>query len=295
MRSFCHNEEMMAAYIDNRLDGQELVLFERHLSNCSECLSELINIKREYDEVASADRSLLPGIDAGSEEIRKGGTPLASAESFLRRHYISTAAILVAFLAFAALSRFAVSPAWDPGIRKARVEISQQMNATMIGELRLSCGRILPQENGRSLRGSDQNIRLLEGTESELRSRIEKEPGSIENRRLLGHIFMIRSHPAMARIYYDQILDIRPGDPSALNDLAVASYRMGELARAESYLSRALSSDEAIPESYYNLAVVKMELGDIKSATEWMEKYLEMDNDSPWAARLSTLLSPSID
>ncbi len=160
------------------------------------------------------------------------------------------------------------------------------MRALWPGELRLSFAGDPPDKERGRIRGAGYDGAILEENERALREALARDPGSIEARRLLGHLFMVRNHPAMAEIHYKRILDADPRNGAAMNDLALACYRGGDLATAIAMLESAAIEGCAIPETCYNLAVMLIESGDEEKARGVVERYLSIDPSSPWAQRL---------
>lgn len=282
---FCGNEELLAAYLDRRLSKGERALFEKHLSSCPSCLSEMIRVRAELDEsAADGEIRALPGRTARREQR-------VNVFSRIRRIISAPVAAAAAALVLSAgFLRIASSSGWDPGVRAARYSIVSSMSISTIGELRLSGPDYEPAESRVILRGTEPSRRvLLEESEGFLRTSIRKYPDDPDLKRLLGHLYLIRGYPGMARIFYMQILDIRANDPATLNDLAVAVYRKGDLSSSARFLEEAWQRGGG-EKTAYNLAIVYNELGDSGRSAEFMELYLKLDRSSGWAGRIRTLL-----
>jgi anti-sigma factor RsiW len=54
MVDFCDNEEWLAAYLDERLSGEERSGYEKHIAECAHCLTALLRTKGELDETTGA-------------------------------------------------------------------------------------------------------------------------------------------------------------------------------------------------------------------------------------------------
>jgi tetratricopeptide (TPR) repeat protein len=294
MNDFCGNEEMLAAYLDRMLPEEERILYEKHLSGCPACMSELISSSAAYEEIAGHSKA------AHSGPGRAGARGIFSADG--SRHgagrifalprrvqgRIAIAASLVIVLSSAAL----IHNHRDAGLEPVRREVYGTVKALWPGELRLSFAADPPAKERSRIRGAGYDGAILEESERALREALARHPGSIEARRLLGHLFMIRNHPAMAEIHYGRILDIDPRNAAALNDLALACYRGGDLAKAIATLESAAGQGCAIPETYYNLAVMLIESGDAEKAQDGVERYLSIDPSSPWSQRLREISCP---
>jgi len=288
MNDFCGNEEMLAAYLDRMLPEEERILYEKHLSACPACMSELISSSAAYEEIAGHSNAAdaCPG-RAGARGIFGADGSLHRAGGFfaLPRHVqgrIAIAASLVIVLSSAVM----IHRSRDAGLKPVRREVYGTVKALWPGELRLSFAVDPPAKERDRIRGAGYDGAILEESERELREALARDPGSIEARRLFGHLFMIRNHPAMAEIHYRKILDIDPRNAAALNDLALAHYRGGDLAKAIATLESAAGEGCAIPETYYNLAVMLIETGDAERARGGVERYLSIDSSSPWSQRL---------
>ncbi len=292
MNKFCGNEELLAAYIDRMLPDDQRILYEKHLSECSRCLSDLILSRTASDEILGEGASLPASEEpAGLRRVDRGrGVRRHILRSIAASPRLSGALIVAAAsLIIVWLSAVMLLPSRNPALRIARQEISAALNDYWTGEVRLSCEGGIPGEKNRRIRGAGYEGRILEYNEKALRETLARDPGSVEARRLLGHIFMIRNHPAMARIYYGQILDLDPRDAAALNDLAVAHYRGGDLEKALGLLDSAIAAGTFIPETYYNLAVMLIESGNPGKAEKTIKKYLSIDSSSVWSQRLREL------
>ncbi|MCU0639930.1 MAG: tetratricopeptide repeat protein [Candidatus Krumholzibacteria bacterium] len=287
MNDFCNDEEMLAAYLDRMLPDEERILYEKHLSGCPACMSELISSSAAYEEIAGHSKA------AGARHGRAGARGMLRADGSrqgspgmfaLPRHVqgrIAIAASLVIVLSSALIIHNR-----DSGLKPVRREVYGTVKALWPGELRLSFSAGPPAGERGRIRGAGYDGAILEESERALREALARDPGSIEARRLLGHLFMVRNHPAMAEIHYKRILDADPRNGAAMNDLALACYRRGDLAKAIAMLESAAAEGCAIPETCYNLAVMLIESGDVEKARSSVERYLSIDPSSPWSQRL---------
>lgn len=292
MNKFCGNEEMLAAYMDRMLPNHQRVLYKKHLSECSRCLSDLILSRTAYDEILGAEGSVSTSEGPADPELDYQGrrSRWHTGKTVLTSSRLSGALVVAAVSVIIVwLSAVMFLPSWDPALRLARQEIPGAVKACWTGELRLSCESDVPGKERRRIRGAGYDSGILEDNEKALRETLARDPGSIEARRLLGHIFMIRNYPAMAEIYYSQILDLNQRDAGALNDLAVAYYHGGDLEKALGLLDSAVAAGTVIPETYYNLAVMLIESGDPGKATINVKKYQSIDRSSLWSQRLRDL------
>lgn len=295
MNDFCGDEEMLAAYLDRMLPEEERILYEKHLSGCPACMSELISSSAAYEGIAGHSRAA----DACAERSRGRGILGADGSRpgawriFALPHRVQGRIAVAASLVIVLSSAVMIHNRRDAGLEPVRREVYGTVKALWPGELRLSFAADPPAKERGRIRGAGYDGAVLEDGERALREALARDPGSIEARRLLGHLFMIRNHPAMAEIHYRRILDIDPRNAAALNDLALACYRGGDLAKAIATLESAAGEGCAIPETYYNLAVMLIESGDAEKARDGVERYLSIDSSSPWSQRLREISGSS--
>ncbi len=298
MSKICGNEELLAAYIDGRLAESDRRIFERHLSGCPSCLGELIAVKSDLDNLSTGaesdlwvplhqgeakKRSIIADVIHGPSKIarlfRAGGDRSAAMA-------VSTAILLV--LLFAIIIS---SPAWDPDLHRARSGLNAILSDSPIGDLRLSNGRPSPPVTVRTIRGTEPlQTDLADEVEKSLKRSINKYPGRWQTLEMLGHLYLSQGNPSRAKVYYSMILEIEPGNKLALNDMAVASYRSGDIAGSLEYLNRGAHSDGRLPEIYYNLAVLHLYLGDRESAKSFAAIFASQDPLSPWTETILPLL-----
>jgi tetratricopeptide (TPR) repeat protein len=294
MNDFCGNEEVLAAYLDRMLPDEERILYEKHLSGCPACMSELISSSAAYEEIAGHSRTAGARQGrAGALGIhRSGGSHPGAWRIFAVPRHVQGRIAVAASLVIVLSSAVMIHNRRDAGLDPVRREVYGTVKALWPGELRLSFAADPPAKERGRIRGAGYDGAILEESERELREALARDPGSIEARRLLGHLFMIRNHPAMAEIHYRRILDIDPRNAAALNDLALARYRGGDLAKAIATLESAADEGCAIPETYYNLAVMLIESGDAEKTRDGVERYLSIDPSSPWSQRLREISGP---
>ena len=151
MNVFCGNEEMLAAYLDRMLPDEERILYEKHLSTCPACMSELVSSSAAYEALANRSRTaraggrrfnardiVRPHISSskgmGISPLRRFGIGWIAAASFV---IVLSSAVLI-------LHRH------QAGLSPDRREVTETLKALWPGDLRLShAGDPPARERGR--------------------------------------------------------------------------------------------------------------------------------------------------
>ena len=162
MTDFCNNEEWLAAYIDRRLTERERAAFERHVAECPLCLRALFNAKRALDEI-SGGTDTVPALgnivprkairSSESTHADRSKPPLSTPAGSKSRSATAYLALGTAVALVVLLSLVFFSPAWDPGLSRARIEIVVALSQTHMGDLRLADGRERPNGASKVIRG----------------------------------------------------------------------------------------------------------------------------------------------
>lgn len=93
----------------------------------------------------------------------------------------------------------------------------------------------------------------------------------------LGNVHLLRGFFEQAREAFERVLEIRPNDQFAKNNLAVALLRLGELERAEQLLQELLVSNPDNADALANLGTVCDATGDTERAIATYRRTLELD------------------
>ncbi|MBN1163696.1 MAG: tetratricopeptide repeat protein [Candidatus Krumholzibacteriota bacterium] len=293
MSDLCRNTEWLAAYIDKRLSAEERLLYENHLSACNRCLGELITVNSELREISAAlaeDGAGREGAPFPAKGTVRFRPPLIIFRSFNisalnagRSPLLAVSAALLLVVTFVGLIS---SPDYDPYFIHARSNLRTIMESSTLGDLRLCGGKTAPDGDYPEMRGfHGTNTSLMADTEAALRRTQRKYPGRTEVIKMLGDLYLIRNQPERSRIFYEKVLDLNPGDPSALNNLAVVAYRTGDNALALEFLEQAVTARNTRAETFYNLALLHHELGNEVRARNFLDTYLRLDSRSPWAGK----------
>lgn len=302
MTSYCDNEDWAAAYLDKRLSEKERQLYEIHLSNCPNCLANLIATKKELAEMGEHALEPVDFIDATKTHAIPAAPQQLGPPGFTRRlqtqwplvrrissSHLSLAAASILILLFFHLM---TSPAWDPNLIAGRSSLRKLLSTSYLGDLRLAGGWDAPMEAPVSIRGRRGTIHslTLNTTERLLKKAQSTYPYNKEIYTLIGHLYLVDGQPDRAANYYRWGLQFTPDDGVLLNNLAVTAYRKGETGRSLDLLERAIKAENTPPEAFYNQGIIHHEVGNTDEMVRSFNKYLEFDPKSPWAAKARSLL-----
>ncbi len=295
-----NREELLAAYIDRRLPETERHRFEEHLSRCPYCLSELMMARTELDELSNILPGALETIPSGARK-RDQSAPIGRISDGLAglRHpallsnlgIVSSLAVFTAVVLGLGFFELVASDNWDPDMIRGRSQLGRILDASMLGEMRLTGGKSRPDDETLIVRGTPPAKHgLFAGAETSLRKAMTRYPDNLDVYTMLGHLYMASGHVERAQNYYARVHCEQPDDAASLNNLAVARYRMDDTAGSMEYLEAALRTGNPPPEVLYNLAVVNSSAGHTEEAGRYAESYLSKDATSGWAARIKTLV-----
>jgi tetratricopeptide (TPR) repeat protein len=122
-----------------------------------------------------------------------------------------------------------------------------------------------------SLDRVDEAAQVLKGI-------LGRQPHHAESLNFLGYMWVDRGMQlAEAESLLEQALRLEPGNPAFLDSMGWLWYKKGDLARAERWLERAISSGGRHPEIFRHLAQVKMERGKRGEARQVLELGLEQN------------------
>jgi tetratricopeptide (TPR) repeat protein len=303
MTDFCNNEEWLAAYLDRRLTDEERRSYEKHVAKCPRCLAALLNAKQELDEMAgvlsrdpprkSYARGLTPPVYGGPRtRLAPRRTPPPAAAGARGHHRaVSYLALGIAAAMAILLGSIFLSPAWDPALRSARAEITSILSTTQLGELQLAGERYDPAEPPAAIRGEPaRHHRQLDRLENTLTELGRRYPGNPRIQLLLGHLHLAANRFDRAEVAYRRAAHLAPNEGSALNNLAVVSYRRGSIDAAFDHLAEAVERDDVPAEVYYNIGILHRAAGDTTEANRYLELYIRMRPSSPWAHKARSLI-----
>ncbi len=77
--------------------------------------------------------------------------------------------------------------------------------------------------------------------------------------------------------YYRRSLDLNPNHVMAMNNLAIAYFKLGDLASAQSLLENALKIDANLPEVHNNIGLIAAAQGDYQSAGDHFRKVIQLN------------------
>lgn len=249
---------LLAAFADGRLEGDERQRVVEHLSTCPEC----------YDEVEMAQTYAQ---ESGGEVL----TP--------RRGWLGPAVTLAAAAAIA--GAFFLTPIGDRIMRPRRIAALQE--ATTKLHERPIAGRPsfdIPYKDRTRLRGggeSNADLRVA-SVAVPLVKAADKHP-TVENLQAAGVAWLLMKEPAEALVSLEKALKVQTGgaDVTAsnnarlLNDLAVAYYESHKYEQAKVAIERAWQLEKSAPIAWTRATI-------LESADGWKD-YLAIDSTSQWA------------
>lgn len=106
----------------------------------------------------------------------------------------------------------------------------------------------------------------------------------------MGNVYFDASRWDDAREWYERSLQISPGDPSVITDLAVVFRNLGQPQRTIELLDEAIASDSNHWQAWYNKAVVyQFDLHEHDAAAEALAMLQELKKSNPQIPDLSGL------
>lgn len=265
----CPSDEMLAAFIDGRLEGQERQDVVRHLADCAECR----NVVLFADEVRAAGLA---------------GTPANVVRPSFGRRWIVPAAIAASLALVAFLSLDWVANRRTGGM--AGVAAAYETGEHRSVQTRLDGLPYRPAQS--SPRGGEADA-LASIELQEVQEKLEAARGSRtwKQYRALGAARLLAGKREEAVQALQAAARLAPDEPAVANDLAAA---MIELARWESqrtdYKANAIAAaDRAVsvartPEALWNRAIALEIAGRDAEAIRAWEAYLSADPSSEWRA-----------
>jgi tetratricopeptide (TPR) repeat protein len=263
--------EMLAAFVEGHLDGEQLQQLTAHLAECEECRSvigEAMAFEREETRVAAPRRRAWWGV-AAAAVIVAAASPLAW--GYWRQHEIRG-------------REQAVFEALRATGRPIEARFSEQNTYAA------------PRP---TLRGvEDGSRRTTEEELNELRLQIAtnslieytRNDRSAAARRGAALALAMDGHPTAAQATILHI-PMSARNAAAWNDIAAAHYAAAkrqmkpdaEYQQALAAAQEAVRLDPEMPEALFNLALIQQEIGPPAAAVEAWRRYLKIDSDSAWA------------
>lgn len=300
------DDEVIAGYLDDRLDPEARRAVEAHLATCDDCrtlLAESVRVLEELDAVAPASGAVADAddaadTDADAERRTQPGEP-SRVLPFVR----PTARKLLVFAALltAAALVFAIVRAPGPIGRMLNGEVGY---TTVAGrralidavrehrtfEPRLVGFQYAPVQ-GVMRSGAPTQTISPEVTLATARIALlaEREP-SPDTRALLGVADLVTGETSAAIKALEDASRSRPDDARMLSDLSAAYYVRAEReGRKEDYTQaldtarRAVDLYPTLPEARFNLALATEQAASAADARSAWNAYLQLDPTSPWA------------
>lgn len=116
-----------------------------------------------------------------------------------------------------------------------------------------------------------EKMKRFDAAETEFRKVLEQDPKNASALNYLGYMLADRNvRVADALKLIQQAVDLEPNNPAYLDSLGWAYFRLGDLAKAEQYLRRAVEGFSKDPTVHDHLADVYAKQGNLKDAiTHW--------------------------
>jgi CHAT domain-containing protein len=294
------DEEWMrlAAGISNEKMSQQML---EHAAACDHC-GPLLRLTTEFlrSETTPEETSILDALESSGNEWQKRMAKRLSAKSGIPRHNplaiwwkrsslslrLTLATVFILLIAFSTVW-FLKSRSETTPVRLLAEAYSQQRML----ELRILGASYAPlrQERG-SARSSLGKPSALLKAEFEIKERLTTRP---EDPTLLG----AKGRAEILEWQYDEAmkslkhaLDLNPGSPDLLCDLATAYVQRGDAenrpvdyGQAIEYLGQVLQKEPNNRIALFNRAVAEERLQLLEQATKDWEKYLQIDPGSEWA------------
>jgi len=228
---------------------------------------------RDRDEVVSA--SLLRLLQAcGEDSVRPAVLDaLRDPSPLVRSSACSWLAVMPAPEAFAALLRAA-----GDGVRLVRVRAATALS-------------VLP---GRELdRISEEERDTLERATREYLDSLTSRPDHWASHFNLGNFHLNRGDNRQALAAYETAVRFDPRNPMPLVNASIAGARLGEMARVDGFLEKALALEPDHAAAHFNLGLLRAEQGKLPSAEEHLRAALRAAPEMAEAAyNLGLLLVP---
>ncbi|HVT46109.1 MAG TPA: tetratricopeptide repeat protein [Thermoanaerobaculia bacterium] len=250
--------EMLAEFVDGRLEGSELSTITDHLLECEECR-----------EIAGATAAFVREEEAKAEAPKQRASPWWIG--------LAAAAVLVAALAIPLVRD---SGRWSSG--SIRSLVAAAPNDARPIEPRLS-GGFAWAPVARVMRGAEDraSARLLLA-DHEIQQALEKRrTARTLHAAGVADALLGRTGSAVAKLR--EASELASGDASIRSDLAAAHYAGGDYEASLQEADKALALDPDQGEARFNRALALEALGRRDEALAAWNDYLAIDDSSEWA------------
>lgn len=299
MHSDCPSNELLAAFIDARLDPRTRARVADHIASCSDCYAFVADVSAAVEAIGAADF-----------EPEGFGSPQPERGKVLPFRALAAAAALAAGLAavyFVPALREMVPGLRSPGIGEL-AEVAPDRR-TSVGRLaEVSTWRERPQvmRSGNpdsDDSGTDQVANARRAREYELTTlhaeiaEVAAKHPTARNLRNLGIAALLEKEPDDAIVAFNRAAALAPADAALLNDRAAAYLARANLATGSNAdAAKALADAERAwqldptPAAAWNRAAALQKLQrDVDARKAWAE-YLRIEKDPKWRAEATEQL-----
>ena len=114
----------------------------------------------------------------------------------------------------------------------------------------------------------------LNNAEEEFKKALEAKPNEASHTSL-GYVYQRQKRYEAAIDHYNQALALNPEYSSALNNLAVVYYDLGDVQKARSIMKKVLETDSGSVDACLNMGTFSKEMGNRKEAVKYFREGLE--------------------
>jgi len=239
--------DVLAAFVEGHVTGDELKGVTAHLDVCEEC------------------RSLVAG---AAEFERETARPLVAIRRRISPWWLAAAAAIITVAVLVPLRRRLTDPFNHvQGDHRAIQARTTSLDYAPFAAMRSDA----PEENYRQL-----------AAVAELQDLAAKDRNA-ENLRRLGVAELAVGHAQSAHDHLAEAAALAPHDARVLSDLGAAEMTVGQFADGAENSARALAIDPTFAPAAFNRALALERLSNRPAAIAAWEKYLSLDGRGGWA------------
>lgn len=116
-----------------------------------------------------------------------------------------------------------------------------------------------------------------------LRTAVQRDPSSVENKLLLGNILVEQGHADEGRQVLAAIDEAAVKDPTTFVNVGIGLLNQNKPDEALTYFEKAIAGFPQSGAAYYYRALVRLQKGDTQAAKADLTRFLELSPDAPEA------------